>query len=108
MGAVFIGYQKSLKRQIAVKLLPKHSGDNGRSRRPFRDEADTVAVLSHPCVVPFFEMGEAEEFYYQVMQLVVGPDLGRMIRDRLKHPVGARRLLSPARATKIATNGSSE
>jgi serine/threonine-protein kinase len=103
MGAVFIGYQKSLKRQVAVKLLPKHSGDEGRSRRQFRDEAETVAVLSHPYIVPIFEMGEDEDFYFQVMQLIVGPDLGRMIRDRLKHPVSSRRLLAPARVIDIVS-----
>ncbi|MGK7295151.1 MAG: serine/threonine-protein kinase [Candidatus Wenzhouxiangella sp. M2_3B_020] len=101
MGAVFIGYQKSLKRQVAVKLLPRHADDGGRSLRQFRDEAETVAVLSHPYIVPIFEMGEDEDFYYQVMQLVVGSDLGKLIRDRLKHPVPARRLMPVARVIDI-------
>ena len=101
MGGVYIGYQKSLKRQVAVKLLPRLSGDVGRARRQFRDEAETVAVLSHPYIVPIFEMGEDEEYFFQVMQLVSGVDLGKMIRDRLKHPVISRRLLAPARVVDI-------
>lgn len=101
MGGVYIGYQKSLKRQVAVKLLPRHSGDSGRSRRQFRDEAETVAILSHPYIVPIFEMGEDDDYFFQVMQLISGADLGRMIRDRYKHPVAARRLLPPARVIDI-------
>lgn len=101
MGGVYVGYQKSLKRQVAVKLLPRHSGDSGRSQRQFRDEAETVAVLSHPYIVPIFEMGEDDDYFFQVMQLITGADLGRMIRNRLKHPVAARRLLPPARIVDI-------
>lgn len=101
MGGVYVGYQKSLKRQVAVKLLPRHSGESERSQRQFRDEAETVAVLSHPYIVPIFEMGEDEDYFYQVMQLVSGEDLGRTIRNRLKHPVAARRLLPPARVVDI-------
>lgn len=101
MGGVYVGYQKSLKRRVAVKLLPRFSGESGRARRQFRDEAETVAVLSHPFIVPIFEMGEDEDYFFQVMQLVPGMDLGRMIRDRLKHPVAARRLLAPARVVDI-------
>jgi len=102
MGGVYVGYQKSLKRQVAVKLLPRLSGESGRARRQFRDEAETVAVLSHPYIVPIFEMGEDQEYFFQVMQLVAGSDLGRMIRNRLKHPVKSRRLLAPARVVDIA------
>ena len=101
MGGVYVGYQKSLKRQVAVKLLPRMSGDAQRARRQFRDEAETVAVLSHPYIVPIFEMGEDEAYFFQVMQLVSGVDLGKMIRNRLKHPVIARRLLAPARVVDI-------
>ncbi|MEX2498185.1 MAG: serine/threonine-protein kinase [Wenzhouxiangellaceae bacterium] len=101
MGGVYVGYQKSLKRRVAVKLLPRRSGDAGRSQRQFRDEAETVAVLSHPYIVPIFDMGEDDDYFYQVMQLVTGGDLGRMIRNRLKHPVVGRRLLPPARVVDI-------
>lgn len=101
MGGVYVGYQKSLKRQVAVKLLPRFSADSDRSRRQFRDEAETVAVLSHPYIVPIFEMGEDEDYFFQVMQLVSGVDLGRMIGNRLKHPVASRRLLPPARIINI-------
>lgn len=104
MGAVYIGYQKSLKRQVAVKLLPKATAGSTRSRQQFRDEAETVAVLNHPFIVPIFEMGEDEKFYFQVMQLVEGVDVGRLIRNRLKHPLPGKRLLPLAPVIDILSN----
>ncbi len=101
MGAVFVGYQKSLRRQVAVKLLPKARAESDEARIQFRDEAETVAILSHPNIVPIFEIGEDEAFYFQVMQLVVGSDLGRMIRDRRKHPLPSKRLLPATRVVEL-------
>lgn len=101
MGAVFIGYQKSLKRQVAVKLLRKVAAPTEWAHQQFRDEAETVAVLSHPYIVPIFEMGEDDQFYFQVMQLVVGFDLGQKIRSLLKHPVPGKRLMPPDHAAEV-------
>jgi serine/threonine-protein kinase len=47
MGAVFIAFQHSLKRKIAVKIYPKQ-GPVPDSGIRFRDEAETVAILNHP------------------------------------------------------------
>jgi len=104
MGAVYVGYQKSLRRQVAVKLLPKADAATESSRQQFRDEAETVAILSHPNIVPIFEIGEDAEFHYHVMQLVQGADLGRLIANRRKHPVPGKRLLPPALVVEILSS----
>lgn len=98
MGAVFIGYQKSLKRQVAIKLLPKAVAANKKARQQFRDEAETIAVLHHPNIITIFESGEDEEYFFQVMQLVDGQDLARIFAKLRRHPVPARRIL-PLRHT---------
>lgn len=93
MGAVFIGYQATLKRQVAVKILPKSVANSARAQKMFRDEAETVGILSHPNIVPVYEMGETDDFFFQVMQLVVGQDLRTIITRARKHPVPTKRLL---------------
>jgi serine/threonine-protein kinase len=93
MGAVFIGYQATLKRQVAVKILPKSLASTARAQQMFRDEAETVGILSHPNIVPVYEMGETGEFFFQVMQLVVGHDLRTIIGNARKHPVPTKRIL---------------
>ncbi|MDD2898829.1 MAG: serine/threonine-protein kinase [Desulfuromonadaceae bacterium] len=98
MGAVFIGYQATLKRQVAVKILPKSLASSLKAQQMFRDEAETVGILTHPNIVPVYEMGETDEFFFQVMQLVVGHDLKTIIGKAQKHPVPTRRII-PLRET---------
>ncbi len=93
MGAVFIGYQATLKRQVAVKILPKSLASSSRAQLMFRDEAETIGILTHPNIVPVYEMGETSEFFFQVMQLVVGHDLKTIIGKARKHPVPTKRIL---------------
>jgi serine/threonine-protein kinase len=92
-GVVFLAFQKSLKRQVAVKILPKTHSTNEIERQQFRDEAEIVAGLSHPNIIPIFEMGEVDDFYFQVMQLIKGNDLNTIINDHLKHPIHSKRVI---------------
>jgi len=93
MAAVFIAFQNSLKRKVAVKVLAKSELSNRNTAEQFRDEAEIIAGLSHPNIIPIFEMGETESFYFQVMQLVDGGNLHANIRRRLKHPLKAKQLI---------------
>jgi eukaryotic-like serine/threonine-protein kinase len=93
MGAVFIGYQATLKRQVAVKILPKSVASTARAQQMFRDEAETIGILSHPNIVPVYEMGETGDFFFQVMQLVVGHDLRTILAKARNHPVPTKRIL---------------
>lgn len=101
MGAVFVGYQKSLKRQVAIKLLPKALARSESARQQFRDEAETIAVLSHPHIITIFESGEDDDYFYQVMQLVEGQDLARILSKLRRHPVPARRRLPLHHALRL-------
>ncbi len=104
MGAVFVAFQQSLKRQVAVKVLPKSSAVTELARQQFRDEAEIVASLSHPHIIPIFEMGETETLYFQVMQLAQGADLGSLMRNRLKHPLQSKRLLPLDTTLELVAN----
>lgn len=103
MAAVYLAFQGSLKRQVAVKVLAKDRLSSKVTAEQFRDEAEMIAGLSHPNIIPIFEMGETEEHYFQVMQLVNGPDLHTMIRRRRKHPVPAKRTLPLVDSLSIVT-----
>jgi len=95
MGAVFVGFQKSLKRTVAVKILPKADSVDDMSKRLFRDEAEIVAILSHPNIIPIFEMGETDKLFFQVMQIVKGSDLAKILKNKAKHPVPQKKILLP-------------
>jgi len=72
MGVVYTAYQGSLKRLVAIKILPKEFVSDVLSPERFRQEAETAAYLTHPNIVPIYEIGETDDFYYIIMQLVRG------------------------------------
>jgi len=92
MGAVFVGYQSSLKRQIAVKVLPK-SIITPMTARIFQQEAELAAILSHPNIIPVYEVGDAGDFLFLAMQLVKGKPLSYYIKRSRKNVLPSRRTL---------------
>lgn len=97
MGIVYIAYQQSLKRRIAVKVLPKCLYTE-ESIHLFEQEAEAVAGLSHPNIVPIYDIGENEHFRYFTMQLVDGIDLSAVLEKAAKNVLPSRRIL-PLNAT---------
>ncbi len=100
MGAIFIAYQKTLKRQIAVKILPK-SLLTPTSAEFFRQEAEAAAILSHPNIIPVYEVGDTAEFLFFTMQLVNGRSLEYYIKRAKKNPIPSRRALPVKASLKI-------
>lgn len=92
-GIVFVGFQRTLQRQVAVKVLPKSETAGEEASERFRFEARLVAGLFHPHIVPVFEMGETRECWYQVMQIVQGEDLEQRLRRLRRHPIPSHRML---------------
>lgn len=92
MAIVFIAFQKTLKRQIAIKVLPK-SLITAKSAELFQQEAEAVAILSHPNIIPVYEVGDTEEFLFITMQLIQGSTLGQYMQFAQKNPIPSRRVL---------------
>lgn len=99
-GIVFTGFQRSLKRKIAVKLVPKDKV----AARSFLDEAEVVAGLCHPHIVTVFDVGEYGEYLYITMQLVEGESLHALIGRSLRHPLPSRRCLEPPVALRAVAH----
>ncbi len=93
MGIVYVAYQRSLKRPVAVKILPKIVVKDLISARLFQQEAETTAILNHPNIIPVYEVGETKDFYFLTMQLVQGMALSDMLDKARKHVVPYRRFI---------------
>ncbi len=103
MAAIFIAYQRTLRRQIAVKILPK-SLLTPLAAELFQQEAESAAILSHPNIVTIYEVGEVEGFLFITMQLVNGRSLFDYIAMARKHGLPSKRIL-PLKATiKLITD----
>lgn len=81
MATIYRAHDAQLGRDVAVKLLRPQYGRDPDFLARFRDEARSVAALSHPNIVQVFDYGEDESGPYIVMELVEGDDLASIIRD---------------------------
>lgn len=91
MGAVFLATDTDLKRQVALKVLPKDRAENPTLIRRFKAEAQAVAQLRHANIVAIYETGELQGFPYLALEYIDGPDLLSLI-DK-KGPIPPKRSL---------------
>jgi tetratricopeptide (TPR) repeat protein/predicted Ser/Thr protein kinase len=84
MGVVYAAYDPDLDRRVALKLLlVKDEGTNleeGRAR--LVREAQAMARVSHPHVIPVFEVGAWDDQVFVAMELVEGGTLREWLRER--------------------------
>jgi serine/threonine-protein kinase len=82
MAEVYRGFDTKLKRQVAVKILPASMANDAGYAQRFKTEAQRVAALNHPHIVPVYHFGEEGALLYHVM-----PILKESLRDRLDREV---------------------
>jgi len=75
MGAVYKGRQRSLDRDVAVKVLPRELGADPAFHASFATEAKAMARLNHPNLIAVYDFGDVEGMPYIVMEYVNGKSL---------------------------------
>jgi serine/threonine-protein kinase len=86
MARVYLGHDRLLDRQVAVKVLSEPYASDPQFVERFRREASAAAGLNHPNIVAVYDRGEADGSYYIVMEYLKGPDLKQVIRERAPLP----------------------
>ncbi|MGH7581880.1 MAG: serine/threonine-protein kinase, partial [Gemmatimonadales bacterium] len=94
---VFRARDLRLKRDLAVKVLRPDLGLSPELLQRFRREAETIATLRNPHIVPVYDIGEAEGLAFIIMPLITGQSL-RAVLDQggPMPPDEARRILREA------------
>jgi WD40 repeat protein/serine/threonine protein kinase len=78
-GAVYRAYQPLLGREVAVKaILPEHANRPDFVRR-FETEAQLIARLEHPHIVPLYDYWRDPEGAYLVMRWIRGGSLAQVL-----------------------------
>lgn len=82
MGAVYLAEHETLKRQVALKVLPPAKGDQNAKLNVerFLREARAVAALDHPNIVRIHDVGHQGDVHYLVMEYVEGQTLEDLLR----------------------------
>jgi serine/threonine-protein kinase len=79
MAVVYLARDPFMKRQVAVKVLPHQFTFDPQFRTRFQREAEVIAALEHPNIVPVYDFGEHDGQPFIVMRFMPGGTLA----DRL-------------------------
>src|ERR1700732_4611890 len=82
MGVVYEAVQTSLNRRVALKVLGSALGLTPRAVDRFHREAEAAAKLHHTNIVPVYATGEHDGTHFYAMELIDGPLLDNVIRQR--------------------------
>ncbi|MEM1212061.1 MAG: serine/threonine-protein kinase [Planctomycetota bacterium] len=76
MGVVYLAEQRSLRRQVALKTLPRELHDNANLLTRFRREMRVLGSCDHPNIVKLLDSGVLDDgTVYYTMEYIAGCDL---------------------------------
>ena len=87
MGVVYRARQISLKRPVALKVLPHHLHYSESARARFDREIEAAARLRHRNIVAVYTTGEEPGAVYYAMELIDGPALSQVIDELRRRPL---------------------
>ncbi len=79
MSTVYKAHDQLLERNVALKVLHPHYGDDEEYVERFRREARAVAQLSHPNIVTVIDRGEADGHQFIVFEYIDGENLKELV-----------------------------
>jgi serine/threonine-protein kinase len=81
MGTVYRAREAGTQREVAVKVLNVEYADSEQFVRRFKREAEALAALEHPHIIPVIDFGQESDYLYLVMALKTGGNLSQVIRE---------------------------
>jgi len=93
MAVVYLARDPLMKRQVAIKVLPRQFTFDPQFRTRFQHEAEVIAALDHAFIVPVYDYGEFDEQPYIVMRYMSGGSLSDQIRQSALSPTQAGRIV---------------
>jgi serine/threonine protein kinase/Flp pilus assembly protein TadD len=82
MGVVYEAEQVSLRRRVAVKVLPFAAALDPRQLQRFKNESLAAAQLHHTHIVPVYGIGCERGVHFYVMQFIEGQTLAAVIDEQ--------------------------
>ncbi|WP_254506743.1 WD40 repeat domain-containing serine/threonine protein kinase [Anatilimnocola floriformis] len=92
-GVVFLAWDPTLKRQVALKVPQFDAAIDPELRERFRGEALSVSQLQHPGIVALYDVGQHAGVDYIAMAFVEGMTLGDRLQEGPLPPNEAAQLI---------------
>src|SRR6266480_4344886 len=90
MGVVYRAVQHGSQRQVAVKMILAEQAATPGMMERFRAEAEAVASLDHPNILPIYETGESEGHPFYSMKFADGGTLREKASEFVEPRAAAR------------------
>lgn len=94
MGVVYRAMQHGSQRQVALKMILADQVATPGMMERFRMEAEAIASLDHPHILPLYEAGEHEGLPFYSMKFADGGTLRERMSSVRHRPRGAAQLLA--------------
>src|SRR3989442_11556022 len=75
MGDVYLARDRSINRDVALKVLPANFASDRERLQRFKQEAQAAASLNHPNIAHIYEIGESEGIHFIAMEFIDGVTL---------------------------------
>ncbi len=79
MATVYLAHDPRFEREVAIKTLPHAFLHDPAFRTRFKREAQIIASLDHPHIVPVYDFGEEDDQLYLVMRFMSGGTLAQRL-----------------------------
>ena len=86
MATVYRAKCHVLNRDVAIKVLKDEFTTDSEFINRFNAEAQSAASLTHPNIVSVYDVGQSDDMYYIVMELIKGKTLKEIISDEGRIP----------------------
>ena len=81
MSTVYLAEHKLMRRQRAIKVLPKRRVDDSSYLARFHLEAQATSRLDHPNIVRCYDVDNDGDTHYIVMEYIEGKDLNTIVKQ---------------------------
>jgi serine/threonine protein kinase/Tfp pilus assembly protein PilF len=81
MGIVYKAEDNKLKREVAIKFLPRQISSDAEERQRFEIEAQAAAALNHPNIATIYAIEESDKEVFIVMEFIHGIELKEKFKN---------------------------
>src|ERR1041385_3767893 len=88
MGEVYLAEDATLRRKVALKLLPERFSEDAERVRRFQREARAASKLNHPNIITIYEVGQEQSRHFIATEYIEGQPLRDRRQNRQPLAVG--------------------